>query len=145
MKIDKPDDADAAFHREWMFLTLRTDWTIGGKTWKAGSLLAIKDEAFAKGDRKFDVLFEPTSANRWQSFTNTRSHLILNELDNVSQSFVRAHAMRRKAGSASALSNTAPLSSINAIAVDPIESDDYFLVGSNYLTPSTLVYATFSR
>ena len=60
VRIDKPDDAEASFHREWMFLTLRTDWTVSGKTWKAGSLLAIKDEAFTKGDRNFDLLFAPS-------------------------------------------------------------------------------------
>src|SRR5205085_2888690 len=60
VKVDKPDDAEVSFHREWMFVTLRTDWAVGGATYKAGSLLAITEAAFEKGDRKFQVLFEPT-------------------------------------------------------------------------------------
>ncbi len=144
VRIDKPDDADASFHREWLFLTLRTDWTVGGKTRKAGSLLAIKDEAFTKGDRNFDLLFEPSERKSLASFSNTRNHLILNELDNVcNRLFVLTpeHGRWKR----TALSDTAPFSSINASAVDSIDSDDYFLMGSNYLRPSNLVYGTFSE
>lgn len=144
VKIDKPDDADASFHREWLFLTLRTDWTVGGKTWKAGSLLAIKDAAFAKGERNFDLLFEPSERKSLASHSNTRNHLILNELDNVCN---RLYVLTPEKGGwkRKSLSDSAPLSSVNAAAVDSIESDDYFLVGSNYLTPSNLVYATLSE
>ena len=28
IKIDKPDDARASFHREWLLLQLRSDWTV---------------------------------------------------------------------------------------------------------------------
>jgi prolyl oligopeptidase len=144
VKIDKPADAEASFHREWLFITLRTDWVIKDKTWKAGSLLAIKAEAFAKGERNFDLLFEPTERVSLAAHSNTRNHLILNLLDNVCN---RLYVLTPENGtwSRKALSDTAPLSSTNAAAVDSIESDDYFLTSSNYLTPSNLVYATFSE
>ena len=32
VKIDKPDDARASLHREWLLLQLRSDWTRGGKS-----------------------------------------------------------------------------------------------------------------
>ena len=35
-----------------------------------------------------------------------------------------------------------PFSTVNASAVDSDESDDYFLTGSNYLTPSSLSFGT---
>ena len=107
VKIDKPDDAEASFHREWMFLTLRTDWTIRDKTWKAGSLLAIKAEAFAKGERNFDLLFEPTERVSLAGHSNTRNHLILNLLDNVCN---RLFVLTPEQGtwSRKALSDTAP-------------------------------------
>ena len=85
VKIDKPDDARASFHREWLLLQLRTDWKPGGraKAYPAGALLAIELEAFLKGDRGFDVLFEPTERKSLASFSPTRNFIILNELDNV--------------------------------------------------------------
>jgi prolyl oligopeptidase len=144
VRIDKPDDAEASFHREWMFLKLRTDWTVGGKTWKAGALLAIRDEAFTKGDRSFDLIFEPSERKSLGSYGNTRDHLILNELDNVCN---RIFVLTPEKGTwkRTPLGNTEPFSSLTAEPVDPIENDDYFLTGSNYLTPSNLIYGTLSE
>src|SRR5262249_47681989 len=42
IKIEKPDDASLVTFREWLLLQLRTDWTVGGKTWPAGALLATR-------------------------------------------------------------------------------------------------------
>ena len=33
VKIDKPDDAEVGTFHEWLLVQLRTDWTVGGKTW----------------------------------------------------------------------------------------------------------------
>ena len=37
IKIEKPDDAEANVHREWLLIQLRTDWTPAGRTWPAGA------------------------------------------------------------------------------------------------------------
>jgi prolyl oligopeptidase len=141
VKVDKPDDATVSFHRVWMFIRLRTDWTVGGKTWKAGSLLAIQDQAFAEGDRDFTLLFEPTDRKSLASYSNTRNYLILNELDNVCN---RLFVLTPSGGTwnRTPLSDATPLSSMSASAVDPMESDEYFLMGSNYLMPSNLAMGT---
>jgi prolyl oligopeptidase len=144
VKIDKPDDATANFHREWMFITLRSDWTVGGKTWNAGSLLAIKDADFQKGDRNFTALFEPTERTSLDGYSSTKNFLILNVLDNVSN---RLFVLRHENGTwiRKPMTEAAPLSSIDASPVDPIDSDDYFLTSSNFLTPSNLAYSSFSE
>src|SRR5262249_18312235 len=36
VKIEKPDDADVGLFREWLLISLRTDWSVGGKVWPAG-------------------------------------------------------------------------------------------------------------
>ena len=64
-------------------MRLRTDWTVGGKTYPAGALLAIDLEAFLKGERAFDVLFEPTERKSLADVSPTRHFILLNELDNV--------------------------------------------------------------
>ena len=51
--------------REWLTVRLRSDWTVGGKTYEAGSLMATKLAAYLKGGpggATFDVLFEPYTA-----------------------------------------------------------------------------------
>src|SRR5207248_2507011 len=92
VKIEKPFDAEATAHREWLYIRLRTPWEVGGKTYPAGALLAANFEGFLKGVRAFDVLFEPTERKSLDSFSPTRGHVLLNELDNVrSRLYVLTH------------------------------------------------------
>jgi prolyl oligopeptidase len=85
VKIDKPSDAIFMTHHEWAFLQLRSAYTVGGKVYAPGSLLAIKYDTFMKGERNFEALFEPTAtrslARGGVSFT--RKHVLLSILDNV--------------------------------------------------------------
>ena len=84
VKIEKPDDARSHLHREWLLLHLRSDWTVDGKTYPAGALIATDLEAFLKGDTG---LRRPVRADRAEvaraGYSPTRHHILLNELDNV--------------------------------------------------------------
>ncbi len=51
VKIDVPLDANVDAHREWLVVQLRTDWSVGGKTFRGGSLLAAKFDEFIAGKR----------------------------------------------------------------------------------------------
>jgi prolyl oligopeptidase len=137
VKLDKPDHANAAFHREWLYITPRKEWTVGDKTYAPGSLLAIDFEAFMKEKRNFDVLFEPTERKSLGGFNPTLHKLILNELDNVVN---KLYVLTPKDGKweREPLPVTAPFGLIGAWAVHPDESDDYFLSVSGYLTPASL-------
>lgn len=141
VKLDKPDHANAAFHREWLYLTLRKEWTVGDKTYAPGSLLAINFNAFLDGKRNFDVLFEPTERKSLGGFTPTRNKLILNELDNVVN---KLYVLTPKDGKweREPLPVQAEFASISASAVDEDETDEYFLSISGYLTPMSLHYGT---
>jgi prolyl oligopeptidase len=141
VKIDKPDDAQAGVHREWMYVRLRTEWKVGGKTYPAGALLAIRFEAFLKGDRAFTVLFEPTERKSLAGYSPTRHHVLLNELDNVAN---RLYLLTPADGTwkREALPEAARFASLQASAVDADESDDYFLTVTGYLTPPTLYLGT---
>lgn len=84
-RLDKPSDATLLWQRDWALLQLRSAYTVGGKTYKAGALLGIPAKAWLGGDRNFDVLFEPTAT---RSITRsgvslTRDHVLLSILDNV--------------------------------------------------------------
>ncbi len=141
VKIDKPDDARASFHREWLLLQLRTDWTVGGKTYPAGALLAIDLEAFLKGDRGFDVLFEPTERKSLASVSPTRHSILLNELDNVRS---RIEVLSRRDGRwhRESMPGLPEFVEASARAVDAEDSDDYFLHTAGFLTPTTLAMGT---
>ncbi|MBC5763968.1 prolyl oligopeptidase family serine peptidase [Ramlibacter albus] len=84
-KIDVPADTFLWFHREWLLLQLRSDYTAGGRTYRAGSLLAAGLDGFMKGERRLDVLFEPT-ATRFlvrRAVTFTQSRVLVESMDTV--------------------------------------------------------------
>jgi prolyl oligopeptidase len=144
IKIEKPLDAEATAHREWLLIRLRTPWTVGDKTYPAGALLATDFEAFLKGERKFDVLFEPTERTSLAAFSPTRNHILLDVLDNVRG---RIYVLSRKdsAWKREELPGVPTIANASASAVEPDESDDYFLTVDDYLTPVTLSFGTAGK
>jgi prolyl oligopeptidase len=137
VKIDKPDSANARVHRDLLLLRLRDDWTVGGKTYPAGALLAADFEGFLRGERSLDVLFEPTERKSLDGFSPTLNHLLVNELDNVKN---RVYILTRKDGqwTREPLPGMPEIGTVDANAVDADESDDYFMTVTDFLTPTAL-------
>ena len=141
IRIDKPDSATANVHREWMYLQLREDWSVGGHAYKAGSLLVARFEAFISGDRTFKVLFEPTERTSLAGFTAMKSRVILNVLDNVK---TRLYVLTPgpTGWTRTPLPGVPDLGTVSASPVDDAESDEYFLTVTDFLTPTTLAFGT---
>jgi len=141
VKIEKPDDADVGFFREWLLISLRTDWTVGGKTWPAGALLATRLDDFLAGQRALTLLFEPTPRKSLASYTTTRGAILLDELDNVRSKLYLAR-FENGAWTRTAVPGLPEFGNIEASAVDPRTSDDYWLTITDFLTPTSLHLAT---
>jgi prolyl oligopeptidase len=141
VKVEKPDDAVAAVHREWLFLRLRSEWNAGGRTFPAGALVVTGFDAFLNGARQFEVLFEPTERKSLAAFHPTLGRVLLNELDNVRN---RLFVLTPRDGrwERAPLPGAPELGMASVGAVDDDESDDYFLTTSGYLTPTTLSLGT---
>ena len=144
IKIEKPDDARFSTHREWMFLQLRTPWTVGGQTFSAGALIVADFEAFLRGERHFDVLFEPTERTSLAGFSPTRHHILLDVLDNVRS---RLYVLSRNDGAwrREPLPGVPDIGDSSASAVDDVDSDDYWLSTNGFLTPNTLALGTVGK
>jgi prolyl oligopeptidase len=144
IRLDTPDEATAIPDRELLYIRLRNPWQVSGKTYPGGALLATDFEAFLKGERRFDVLFEPTERKTLMQVVPTRNHLLLNELDNVRS---RLCVLTRK-GSAwhrEELPGVPQYGLVTVAAVNPEESDDYSLTATGYLTPSALYLGTVGK
>jgi prolyl oligopeptidase len=141
LKIDKPDDANAAVHREWLLVELRSDWGVDGETYKAGSLLAADFERFLAGERSLHVLFEPTDRTSLAAFSTTRNHVLLTTLDNV-RNRLFSLTFREGAWHREPLSGVPEIGTASVIPIDDIASDEVFLVTATALQPSTLSLGT---
>src|SRR5690606_28380914 len=53
VKIDAPNSAEKGVRREWLTLELREPWTVGGKSYPQGALLAAKLDDYLAGKREF--------------------------------------------------------------------------------------------
>src|SRR4029077_18084745 len=118
-------------------------WTVDGKTFPAGSLLAENLEEYLKGNRKFETLFAPTPRSSLEAATATKSYLVLNELNNVRN---RITVLQHQNGHWTPMSLSNPeLGSASINGIDPDESDDYFLTLTDFLTPTSLYYGTLGK
>src|ERR1700722_1356800 len=146
-KIDVQNDAETGAVREWLTIKLRSDWTIGAKTFVAGSLLVTKFDDFMAGKRDITVLFAPTETRSLHGFSATRHHFILSELDNVASSLEVLTPPAKGSGDwkREPLGGAPKLSTISAGGIDPDDSDAYFLTVSGFLEPTTLYYGTIGK
>jgi prolyl oligopeptidase len=138
-RIDVPNSASPSTHREWLTVELRDPWIVGGRTFPAGALLAIRFDDFMAGARNFEVLFEPTPTTSLAGYNWTLNHLILNVMDDVKN---RLYVLTPgKPGWARRPFAGAPaFGSVGAWAVDDRESDAYWMTNNDFLTPTTLYY-----
>jgi prolyl oligopeptidase len=141
VKVDVPNSVSKGVVREWLALELREPWEVGGKTYKAGSLLATNFDEFMAGKREFDVLFEPTDSTSLAGVTWTKNHVVLNVMDDVKNKLaVLTH------GPSGWTRTPMPIGALefgttSVSAVDADESDAVWLTVTDYLTPTTLMMA----
>jgi prolyl oligopeptidase len=135
--IEKPEDSNLTLFGEHMLLELRGDWTVGGKTFKAGSLVSSVFERWQAGDRDLQVLFEPTEAVSLRSVTTTKNHLILTLLDMVA-SRLDVLTFADGAWSHAPLPGVPELGTLYVDSVDAYESDAYWLTITDFLTPTSI-------
>jgi prolyl oligopeptidase len=143
--IDKPEDARMSFWREHLLIELRSDWTIGAITHPRGCLLVGDAAAYEAGARELTRLFEPTPTRSLAGFTTTRSHVVLDILDNVASRLEEWHV---EGGRWQRREIHAPFPGTIGIGAlhDPMLADDalaenYWLSYSDFLTPDSLMLA----
>jgi len=141
VRMEKPDVASASPMREWLLIELRSDWVLGERTYRAGSLLAARFDAYIAGERRFDVLFEPGERSSLAGFAATKHAFLLNVLDNVrNRLFVLRH--EHGAWTRAPLAGAPDVGSVTVRPVDADESDDYFLDATDERTPTSLLLGT---
>ena len=144
LKIDKPSDSSLSWQREWAFLLLKSEFTVAERTYKSGSLLAIRFDALIRGERSFELLFEPTATRSLSRSgpTTTRDFLLLNILDNVAG---RIEELQYLGGKWQRREVKAPFpGALGAVGMhDPFVKDDplanhYSMSYLDFLTPASL-------
>lgn len=149
-KIDVPNSAESGVTRQWLMVDLREDWSIGGTTYVAGSLLAMNFEDFVAGDRDFTVLFTPSATTSLAGASWTKDYLVLNILNDVKNELTRltpptAGSPAKTPWQVTPLVGIPVMGTTSVGAVDRRESNDIWVVTTDYLTPSTLALTSLEN
>ncbi|MBZ0222647.1 MAG: prolyl oligopeptidase family serine peptidase [Dokdonella sp.] len=144
-RIEVPLDASIDTHRQWLTVRLRDAWTVAGKTWPSGALLATRFDDFMAGKRDFVLLFAPDDSSSLASFSWTRHHLILNLLKDVASQQEVLTPSERGEWKRAPLGGVPSLSTANAGGIDADTDDSYFLNVGGFLEPDTLSMGTLGR
>jgi prolyl oligopeptidase len=137
IRIQKPADATATLHREWLLLALRSPWAAGGREFPAGTLLAVDLDRHLAGTGEFHVIFTPTETSSLVSVAGTRHRLLLSILDNVS-SRVFSLSFHGDEWHRDPLPGVPDFGTATALPLDPLEDDRYLLTTASSLQPATL-------
>ncbi|MEV5299989.1 prolyl oligopeptidase family serine peptidase [Amycolatopsis methanolica] len=139
VKLDVPEDAQTSTHKEWLLIRTRTAWTVGGRDYAPGTLLAARFDDYLAGERDLTVLFEPDGRTSLEAWDWTRNHLLLTTLADV---HTELHVLtpgedgwRREP-----LAGAPELGTAEIVDTDPDHSDEYLLNTSGFTQPATLCY-----
>ena len=139
VKLEIPEDASMqGIFKEQMLVSLRTDWTVGGRTYPADALLAIGLEDFLAGGRDFATAFPAGGAGiPGRRPRSTLNYLLVSTMDNVRSKLYKysftdggwTHEEVELPGLGSAgVTGTSDL------------NDDFFINYTDFLTPSSLYF-----
>ncbi len=136
VKLEIPEDAELqGVFKKQMMLSLRTDWTVGGKTYPQDALIAIDLDTFMGGGRDFSILFKPEERVALGAVSNTKNYLLVTTLDNV-----KSRLYKYTLSGKNWKSEEIALPGLGSAGVSGAsDEDDVFYVGYNdFLTPSSL-------
>lgn len=150
VRLEVPDDARVSFMHsagvagDTLLLELRSDLKAGERLHPKGSLLAADMAAYLKGERRFQVLFEPTETRSLAGIALTRSHVLVNILDNVTgrlEEWKRDATGRfaRRAVDAPSPGNLGVTGLHDPLRRDDPLAEQYLLSYTDFLTPDSLL------
>ena len=135
VRLDIPLDADPGFVGDQLTVYVRDPWTVGGRTYATGSVIAMNLEAFLGGSRDFRVVVEPGPRSTVQGASPTRDYLLVSVLDNVrgqlwKYRFDGTRWIGERVGAPD-------LGAVNTVDID-LHSNRFFFTYSSFVQPTTL-------
>jgi prolyl oligopeptidase len=133
--LDIPLDADPGLVGDQLTVYVRDPWTVGGRTYGTGSVIAMALNDFLDGDRTFRVVVEPGERATVQGVSPTRDYLLVSMLDNVRGRLLKYQLQGdRWVGTPV---DVPDMGSVNPVDVD-VHSNRFFFTYSSFLQPTTL-------
>ena len=143
ISIDVPTDVEVGIERDLVLFRPQSSWDAGTTAVPAGGFAVADIAEVRAGEFNPRVIFAPDEHTSLQSFTFTRDYLVLELLADV-QSQLRVLDLGNDFA-ATTLPGVPANHMVGLGAVDkhdPDTANDYWMISTGFLTPSTLSYGT---
>ena len=138
-RLDLPEDANLTeILNDQVIISLKSDWETPSGTFRQGSLVSANYDLLLEGRHEISLVTEPDERSSITSVSSSRNSLIINKLNNVRSELYLYSFDNGKWISAGV--DTPDHGTINIGSVDN-NSDEYFFLYENFLTPSSLYFA----
>ncbi|OAJ53627.1 peptidase S9 [Paraburkholderia ginsengiterrae] len=147
-RYDLPAHVAVGGWQGWLLLEPRLDWVCNGVSFPGGALLAIREEAFLRGERDVLPLFTPTPRTSACEWTHTRNQLIVSYLEDVQNRTVLWTPVQAADQTWHWQQRLFPSRDDAQADVSPVEStlnDEVFVDTDDYLQPPAYWLADLAR
>jgi prolyl oligopeptidase len=137
LRLDVPDDAKSTVVAGQMVLQLVSDWTVGGKTFHAGSIVSADFERYLAGERDVELVLQPGARSTINGMTTTRDLLLVSQLNDV-QGELLAFRRQGDAWQHDRIGNP-PMGDVG-IAARSDDHNRFFYTFTSFTQPTTLYF-----
>ena len=142
-RVDVPTDVEVGFERDLVLFRPQSTWKSATTEVAAGGLAIADIDAVKTGEIAPRVIFTPDAHTSLQSFTFTRDYLVLELLADVQSKLTVLDLGNDFAESALPGVPANHMVGLGAVDKhDPATANDFWMVSTGFLTPSTLSYGT---
>ncbi|WP_152348167.1 prolyl oligopeptidase family serine peptidase [Brevibacterium sp. CFH 10365] len=142
-EVDVPTDVEVGFERDLVLFRPQSTWRSTTTEVAAGGLAVADVDAVKAGEIVPRVIFTPDAHTSLQSFTFTRDYLVLELLADVQSKLTVLDIDNDFAESTLPGVPANHMVGLGAVdRFDPATANDFWMVSTGFLTPSTLSYGT---
>ena len=140
VRLEIPADASiSGLHKKQLIVELKSDWYVDDLVFRQASLISIDFESLLDGRFVVSLIYEPGPRNSISKVATTKNHLLVSKLNNIVSELYR-YTFNGYGWSENKV-ETPGMGTIRLGATERY-SDDFFFYYQNFLTPSSLFFAS---
>ncbi len=137
-KVVYPKDAQIqSFHKGELILSLQSDWYVNNKVYDQGTLVSFGLLDNLEGEFEVRTIYKPDDKSSYVSASSSKDFILINTMEDVQNKIWKYNFENGKwTGEALDTPGFGSMYLIDSYS----ESNDYFFLYSNFITPRTLYY-----
>ena len=138
-KLEIPEDAavETIFQNQ-LLISLKSDWTRDGQTWKQGTLVSMDIDKLLNGESRVNVVLDPDARSAISSVDRTRDLVLINRMEDVRN---RLDAFSLVDGKWVSRPIDAPTMGRIGVTTTSEDSNFFYFTYTDFLTPTSLYQA----